>query len=98
MATLTNESSLLMQARWDWADNTIAGKWGTSQQVYRHKRQFMLGGSELAGDLPDGQPIVIARNKVRGRGRALHLSFVAEAGKDAHILGWSTNFIVLTDN
>lgn len=94
---VSNESSILMQARWDWADNTVAGKWGSANEIYRHKRQFVLTGTPT-GILEDGYPIVISRNKVRGRGRALHILFNTQAGMDAHLLGWSTNFIVLTDN
>lgn len=96
---IINESSILMQSRWDWADNTVAGKWSTAQQVYRHKRLFMGEDyNEENGELADGYPVVITRNKVRGRGRALHLAFTTEEGKDAHILGWSTNFSMLVEN
>lgn len=128
-----NESSLTMQARWDWADNSVAGKWGTAQQIYRKPRLFTPttigggvgfalswfenawfpgawagaawfsngtggGGGGIPTGYDDGSPLVITRNKVRGRGRSLHLKFEAGAGKDAHLLGWTTNFIVLMDN
>lgn len=92
-----NPSSLTMQARWDFSDNSVAGKWGTAQQVYRHLRPFTLAGTEPDGDVPDGIPLVITRNKVRGRGRAMHLKFEAGATNDAHILGWATNFTILTE-
>lgn len=93
---VTNESSTLMQARWDWADNTVAGKWGSSRQVYRKSRVFTPSTTNT-GTLDDGYPIVVTRNKVRGRGRSLHLKFAAEAGKDSHVSGWSINYTVLTD-
>lgn len=92
-----NEGSLFMQARWDWSNHTVAGKWGSSQQVYRHTRPFVPDSSQEAGPLQDGVPVVVTRNKVRGRGRALSIKFTCEPGKDAHLLGWSTNFIVLSE-
>lgn len=89
------ESSLTMQARWDWTDNSVATKWGTAQQVYRHSRMFT---PSTTSSYEDGFPIVVTRNKVRGRGRSLHLKFTAGAGKNAHLIGWATNYAVLTDN
>lgn len=94
---ISNESSVLMQARWDWSDNSVSGKWGTAYQVYRKNRAFVPADDAANGELQDGQPVVVTRNKVRGRGRALHIKFNTEPGKDAHILGWSINFDVLTD-
>jgi hypothetical protein len=88
--------SLYMQARWDWADHNNSGKWGTSQQCYRHRRLYIPTGDDDNYD--DGHPIIVTRNKVRGRGRCLHLKFSSESNKDAYILGWSTNFDVMTDN
>lgn len=86
-----NESSLTMQARWDWADDTNSGKYGTAQQVYRHKRYYQPSGASDTFD--DGQPVIVTRNKVRGRGRALHLYFLGEATKDAHLLGFAIHYM-----
>ena len=87
--------SLTMQARWDWADHTHAGKWGTAQECYRRRRMYVPG---ISDNFDDGVPVVVTRNKVRGRGRSLHLKFETTAGHDAYLLGWATNFDVLTDN
>lgn len=95
---VTNESSVKLQSRWDWADNTIAGKWSTAMQAYRHVRAFIPAGGSSGTELVDGAPLVITKNKQRGRGRALNLAFTTDPGKDAHILGWSTNFIILTSD
>lgn len=89
------DSSLTMQARWNWTDNAVATNWGTAQQVYRHQRMFT---PSTTTSYEDGYPIVVTRNKVRGRGRSLHLKFTAGAGKNAHLIGWATNYAVLTDN
>lgn len=90
-------SSLTIQARWDWSDNSASGKWGTPQEVFRPRRQYWADVSEGDGPYATGQPVVIARTKIRGRGRALHLKWEAGLGQDAHLLGWTTNYIVLTD-
>ena len=97
----TNESSTLMSAYWDWTDDAVTGKGGTTypdgqaktsgqQQVYRHSRQFVPSG---AADV-DGYPVVVTRNKVRGRGRSLQLRFDGATNKDSHILGFQTNYKV----
>lgn len=94
-STPTRASSILMQARWDWADNSSAGKWGTAQQVYRHSRMYLPSGFDDTFD--NGQPLVVTRNKVRGKGRSLHLKFTAGEGKDAWLVGWTTNYAVYED-
>ncbi len=86
-----NESSLTLQARWDWTDNANSGKIGTAQQIYRHRRRYQP--VDVNDTFDDGEPVVVARNKVRGRGRALNLKFTGEAGKDAHLLGWTIQYV-----
>jgi len=88
--TAVNPSSTLMRARWDFTDNDVAGKWGSQNQVYRHTRAFQP--VDASDTYADGYPVVITRNKVRGRGRVLQLRFDGEATKDSHILGFSTNY------
>ena len=85
------ESEIQMQARWDWSDNSVAGKWGESQQVYRHRRQYVP--SSTADTFADGQPVLVTKNKVRGRGRSLALKFTAGTGKDAWLIGWQIEFL-----
>jgi hypothetical protein len=86
----TNESSVFLEARWDWADSSITGKFSTPQQVYRHTRAYTPSSSSDGFD--DGYPVVVTRNKIRGRGRALHLKFYGEEGFDAHLLGWALQY------
>jgi hypothetical protein len=87
-----NESSLKMQARWDWSDHVNAGEWGSEIEVYRHVRAYVP--SSAADPFNSGYPVVVTRNKVRGRGRSLHLKFTASAGKDAHLLGYAVQYQV----
>ena len=81
------ESSTKMQARWDWADLSVAGKWGTEQEVYRHSRLYVPASPATDG-FDDGVPLIVTKNKVRGTGRSLHLKFRAGAGKDSWLAGW----------
>lgn len=85
-----NESSCLMTGYWDWTDNSVSGKVGSQNQVYRHVRGYQPTGA--ADTFDDGYPVVTTRNKVRGRGRVLQLRFDGEATKDTHLLGYSTNY------
>ena len=86
----TNESSLKLQPRWDFTNTDSANKFGREQQIYRHKRAYVPSGS--TDTFADGYDLVVARTKIRGRGKALQLKFTGEAGKDAHLLGWSLHY------
>lgn len=74
------DSSLLMQARWDWASAASSNKFAETVQVYKNTRP---NPATIAGF-----PVVVVKNKVRGKGRALQIRFTSEAGKDAELVGW----------
>lgn len=86
-----NPSSCTMQARWDWTDNAVAGKWNTAQEVYRHRRIFQP--TVPSATYTDGYPVVVSKSKIRGRGRALQLKFTANQEKDMQIVGWAITFL-----
>ncbi len=86
-----NDTSCLLQSRWDWTDLANTGKWGPEQQLYRHRRLFMP--AVPSATYADGYPIVVSKNKVRGRGRAVQFSFTAEARKDLQLLGWAITYM-----
>ena len=83
-------SGILMQTRWDFTDNSNPGKWSDEVQVYRPRRPFFV--NQFA-DYDDGYPLVITKNKVRGRGKALQIKYKAEEGKQMHLMGWSIGFV-----
>jgi hypothetical protein len=85
-----NESGCLLQTRWDFTDNAFPGKWQDPVQVYRQIRPFFVLG---AGPFDDGYPLVISKNKLRGRGKAVQFKFESQAGKDMKIVGWTGTFI-----
>jgi hypothetical protein len=80
-----NSSSCTMQTRWDFTDSANANKWDDGQEVYRHTRMYIPS----TFDFDDGYPVVITKNKIRGRGRALQIKFTADEDYDMRILGWS---------
>jgi hypothetical protein len=86
-----NESSTTMQARWDWADASVSGKWGQAQEVYRHRRLYTP--ADVTDTFADGSPLVVTKNLVRGRGRSLHLKFSnADSTKDSWLMGWHITY------
>ena len=91
-----NPSGLLMQSRFDWSDNSASGKWGTAQQVYRIRKIYIP--VDVNDTYDNGEPVNVAKVKVRGQGRSLHLKFTGVAGKDASLLGWSILYRTTRDN
>lgn len=84
--TLQNEGGLLLQARWDWANSTRANKYSTQTQLYRYRQPIFVDVADTTID--SGYPVIVTRNKIRGKGRALQLRFDSETGKDFKLLGW----------
>ncbi len=80
-------SSCLLAANWNWTNNSVSGKVTSEQEVYRFRRNFLVGS--IGESFIDGLPVVTSRTKLRGRGRALHLSFRSPAKKHTELLGWS---------
>ena len=86
----STQSGILMQTRWDFTDNSNPGKWSSDVQVYKPRRPFLVNAF---AEYDDGYPLVITKNKVRGRGKALQIKFTAEPGKQMHLMGWSIGFV-----
>jgi hypothetical protein len=82
--TFTDPSSCKMVARWDWTDAVGSKKWNPERQVYKVRPLQQVEYS----DKFKGFPVTWSRNKVRGRGRAIHFRLETEEGKDLKILGW----------
>jgi hypothetical protein len=85
-----NPSGITLQTRWDFTDNVNPGKWGVATQVYRQLRPYFVN---FPAAFDDGYPLVITKNKIRGRGKALQMKLQADAGKDMQLVGWSMTFI-----
>ena len=82
-----NQSSCMVQAQWDWADSINSGKWGTSFECYRYKRNYIPTGDSDTFDY--GKNVIVTKSKLRGNGKALSLRIESSTGKDMRLLGWA---------
>ena len=84
------------QEPWDGTAATttpsVSGKISKQQETYRNVRNYVPYGD--ATSEVTGYPVVVTRNKIRGRGRALRLRFDGATDKDSHILGYTMNYKV----
>lgn len=87
-----NQSSCLMQARWDWSDSDRGGKWGREFQAYRYRKLYIPEDS--LDEYDNGFSTVVTRNKLRGNGKVLSLKFRTEPHRNLHLYGWSMVFSV----
>ena len=83
---LKNQSSCLVQAQWNWTDSANSGKWGNQFQAYKLLRNYIPTG--VSDPFDYGESLIVTKNKLRGKGKALSLKLESETGKDMHILGW----------
>jgi hypothetical protein len=85
--TYVNPSSCFLTVKWDWANSGNTGKWSTKRQVYRMSRYFQ---DNILLDEDPGQTVIVSREKIRGKGRAIKLRFESEDGKDFDLIGWQS--------
>lgn len=84
-----NESSCIVESRWEWANRADSGRFGKPFQAYRLLRNYL---PEASTDLFNyGFEVITTRSKLRGKGRALSIKFSSEPNKDLKLLGWSLN-------
>lgn len=84
------QSSIKMQTRWNFTDSSGTNKWSDEYEVYRQLRPYFLSSP---GSIEDGYPLVITKNKIRGRGKALQIKWSAGTNKDMKLVGWTTTYI-----
>lgn len=89
-AVADNPSGLRVQARWDFSDSGVSGKWQEPVQVYRLLRPIILGPPGTP--IEYGQDVVVTKNRLTGSGRGLRLYMESEEGKDAYIYGWVARY------
>lgn len=92
---LVNPSSCFMQAKWEWANTESSNRWSEEKQVYRLQRSILPNESDLT--FTYGQNVIVTRNKVRGKGRAVRTRWRSEDGKDFNLLGWAIAYSVDSD-
>ena len=79
-------SGCIVQVQWEWTDSVAAGRWGNEFQAYKLGRLFTPTNAEDPMDY--GTTVVSTKNKVRGHGAGMSISFKTEPAKDCHIYGW----------
>ena len=79
------EGSTMVQGRFDWFDNERQGKYSPPQETYRFRRSYL--GSQT--DYDRGEPTIVSKVKIRGRGREFRLFYEATGNTDSWINGWT---------
>ncbi len=87
---LAKPSSCLLRTKWEWTDTESSNRWSSEIQAYRIKRLQLPDTNDLT--YSDGFPVVITKNKIRGKGRALRYRFSSEEGKDFNLFGWAAGY------
>lgn len=85
-----NPGGINMQLRWDFTDNYNTGKWTLPVDVYRQIRPYI---GEPGTTFDDGYPLVISKNRIRGRGKAVQFKFSSKENHDMQLVGWTGTFV-----
>lgn len=87
------EGGTLLSIRWDWMDRDETHKWADPYQTYRFRRRYFAPAD--ADDKTRGEPVLVHKMKLRGRGREFRLYFESDGHKDSHIEGWAYQGYIL---
>lgn len=90
----TSQSSCMVQARWEWTDDAVSNRWGTSFEAYKYRRPYVpVNAADL---FETGHELITTKNKLRGRGKAISLYMTSSQGKDMQIVGWAMSVLGAT--
>ena len=78
--------STLLSFRWDWSDHEKFGKFTAPIETYRRRRSY-IPGLETAHE--SGEPLLVVKSKIRGRGREFRARWDTNEHYDSHIVGWT---------
>jgi len=76
--------STLVTAQWDWFNADHQNKYSKPHQTYRFRRSYFRDDTEY----DRGEPNLVAKIKLRGRGREFRLLWESEGHNDSHLTGW----------
>lgn len=82
-----HQSSCKVRVQWDFTSGAQSNRWSPLFQAYRYKREYYASGP--ADTYDTGLDLIMTRNKLRGRGKALSIYMETEALKDCRIVGWT---------
>ena len=89
------DGGTLLSVRWDWMDQNSTGKLSTPYQTYKYRRSYLPTGSTEPNTY--GEPVLVHKMKLRGRGREFRLYFESDGHKDSHIEGWAYQGYILNE-
>ena len=79
-------SSCILTVKWDLSVDS--SRWSTPSQLYRMVNYPTVNIDDLTFSYP--YDTIVARTKIRGKGRVLRMRFESETGKDLNLIGWET--------
>jgi hypothetical protein len=79
-------SGCIFTVKWDLSIDS--SRWSTPSQLYRMVNYPTVDINDLTFTYP--YDTIVARTKIRGKGRVLRMRFESETGKDLNLIGWET--------
>lgn len=79
-------SSCLLTVKWDLSNDS--SRWSSPSQIYRMVNYPTVDPNNLTFTYP--YDTIVARTKIRGKGRVMRMRFESEQGKDLNLIGWET--------
>lgn len=89
---LSNPSSCLVQAQWNWTNSANANRWSTARQFYRYRRPYLP--ADINDTVDTGHSVIVSKDVIRGHGKNVSLKFSTEPGKDMQLQGWALDWEV----
>jgi hypothetical protein len=84
--TVDYPSGCLLTVKWDLSIDS--SRWSSPSQIYRMVNYPVVDPNNLTFTYP--YDTIVARTKIRGKGRVLRMRFESETGKDLNLIGWET--------
>lgn len=82
----TTPSKCTVQARWNFANSSNGGKFGTAFEVYRYVRPYIP--SDVNDTYDWGESVISTKLRIRGSGKALQLEYHSPIRKGCTLYGW----------
>ena len=86
---LQNASSCLVQAQWDFMEETGSGLWSTQFEAYKFRNPIIIDTTN-GGAFNHPQKVITTKTKIRGKGVSVKLRMESPAGHTMKLLGWSS--------
>jgi hypothetical protein len=77
-------SGCLLTVKWDLSSDS--SRWSNPSEVYRMVNYPTVDPDDLTFTYP--YDTIVARTKIRGKGRVMRMRFESQAGKDFYLIGW----------